>query len=44
MGIGVRRQALEAEVSEISNAYESYPGLGLSAEITPLVLLCGVSA
>ena len=44
MGTGVCHRALEAGVSEISNEHESYPGSGLSEEITPLVLLCGVSA
>jgi hypothetical protein len=40
MGTKVRRRALEAGVSEISNEHESYPGSGISEEITPLVLLC----
>ena len=39
-----RRRCLETGWGEDMHAGESYPGSGLSVEITPLVLLCGVSA
>ena len=39
-----RRRCLETGWGEDMHAGESYPGSGLSEEITPLVLLCGVSA
>src|SRR3990170_4743550 len=44
MGTRGHRRALEAGVSTSSIAHETYPGSGLSGEITPLVLLCGVFA
>ena len=39
-----RRRCLETGGGEDMHAGESYPALGLSVEITPLLLLCGVSA